>query len=48
MRFRALDTTEAFYRRLFLIEFPKKFKENPQLEIKLANADAEEYEACSM
>ena len=39
------DTTEAFYRRLFLIEFPKKFKENPQLEIKLANADAEEYEA---
>ena len=39
------DTTEAFYRRLFLIEFPKKIKENPQLEIKLANADAEEYEA---
>lgn len=39
------DTTEAFYRRLFLVEFPKKFKENPQLEVKLANADAEEYEA---
>lgn len=39
------DTTEAFYRRLFLVEFPKKFKENPQLEVRLGNADAEEYEA---
>ena len=39
------DTTEAFYRRLFLVEFPKKFKENPELEVRLANADAEEYEA---
>jgi len=39
------DTAEAFYRRLFLVEFPKKFKENPQLEVKLANADSEEYEA---
>jgi putative DNA primase/helicase len=39
------DTTEAFYRRLFLIEFPKKFKENPRLEVELANADNVEYEA---
>jgi len=39
------DTTEAFYRRLFLVEFPKKFKENPELEVRLANADEEEYEA---
>lgn len=39
------DTTEAFYRRLFLIEFPKKFEENPKLEVEISNADAIEYEA---
>ena len=42
---RSTDTTEAFYRRLFLIEFPKVFKENPELEVKVAEADSEEYEA---
>jgi putative DNA primase/helicase len=42
---RSADTTEAFYRRLFLIEFPKQFKENPALEVQVVNADPEEYEA---
>jgi len=42
---RSTDTTEAFYRRLFLIEFPKKFKENPELEVRVATAEEEEYEA---
>jgi len=42
---RSADTTEAFYRRLFLIEFPKQFKENPGLEVQVMNADPEEYEA---
>lgn len=42
---RSSDTTEAFYRRLFLIEFPKQFQENPALEVQVANVEAEEYEA---
>jgi len=42
---RSTDTTEAFYRRLFLIEFPKKFEEDPELEVRVATAEAEEYEA---
>jgi len=42
---RSTDTTEAFYRRLFLIEFPKKFKEDPELEVRVTTAEAEEYEA---
>lgn len=39
------DTTEAFYRRLFLIEFPKKFEENPQLEVEVGQAGEDEYSA---
>jgi len=42
---RSADTTEAFYRRLFLIEFPKRFEEDPELEVRVATAEAEEYEA---
>ena len=42
---RSTDTTEAFYRRLFLIEFPKVFKEKPELEVQVIGADNEEYEA---
>ena len=38
------DTTEAFYRRLYLIEFPKKFKQNPQLLHKIETLPEEEWE----
>jgi len=37
------DSTEAFYRRLFLIEFPKKFEENPSLEVEVSQASEGEY-----
>ena len=42
---RSLDTTDAYYRRLFLIEFPKQFTPNPKLDIEIEQADDEEYEA---
>jgi len=38
------DTTEAFYRRLYLIEFPKKFKQNPQLLHKIDTLPEKEWE----
>ena len=38
------DTTEAFYRRLYLIEFPKKFKQNPQLLHRIDTLPEEEWE----
>ncbi|MCX7795284.1 MAG: phage/plasmid primase, P4 family [bacterium] len=38
------DTTEAFYRRLFLIEFPKKFTSDPGFMYKIDNLPEEEYE----
>lgn len=38
------DTTEAFYRRLFLIEFPKKFGNNPEFMYKINSLPEEEYE----
>ena len=42
---KSADTTEAFFRRLFLIEFPKRFKEDPDVELQVSSAPAEEYEA---
>jgi len=42
---RSTDTSEAFYRRPFLIEFPKVFKEKPELETEVSQAGGEEYEA---
>jgi putative DNA primase/helicase len=38
------DTTEAFYRRVYLIEFPKKFPNNPELDYRLLTLPEEEYE----
>jgi len=38
------DTTEAFYRRVFLLEFPKKFQNNPELDYRLLTLPEEEYE----
>ncbi|WP_427365675.1 phage/plasmid primase, P4 family [Candidatus Caldatribacterium saccharofermentans] len=42
---RSADTTDAFYRRLFLIEFSQQFLEDPKLDVKIATAGEEEYEA---
>jgi len=41
---RSLDTTDAFYRRLFLIEFPKVFKEDPALLVAVRELPQEEWE----
>jgi len=41
---RSWDTTEAFYRRLFLIEFPKVFKEDPALLVTVKDLPEEEWE----
>ncbi|MBC7319528.1 hypothetical protein H5T89_02685 [bacterium] len=38
------DTTPAFYRRLFLIEFPKKFRDNPEFLHTINSLPEEEYE----
>jgi putative DNA primase/helicase len=38
------DTTDAFYRRVFLVEFPKQFADDPSVPIKIDGLPEEEFE----